>query len=1504
MRFVKRSNISVCSRSEGHVLSWRCVHAAATSAGLLCVMFLVAGLSGCGGIPAPIDAFLASIGLPVAKPPVTVTAVTPQTGPVEGGTEVTIRGTEFKEGLGVLFGNLAVTKIEYINEGLMRVTTPAHSAGNVPVVLIDTGGQEVKTDFTFTYVSSDETGKFLLPPTITSATPNSGSLEGGTEVIIQGTGFSALGSGVVVLFGSTPAASASVLSNSQIRAITPAHGPGATDIVVVDDKQQSILLTAGFSFAASTLTVTSIEPTMGPIEGGTQVTIRGAGFVPGTVVLFDTIGAGAVTIVNDSTLTIAAPAHPTGPARVMVMTIDGQQAEAPQKFAFLTIDPASIDSDHDGLTDEQETKGWTIWVDLFGLGLGTDTFGNTAGQYHVTSDPNNPDTDGDGLNDLEEFKRGTDPRKVDTDGDGLTDSEEINRWKTSPISVDTDGDCRGPSGALIPNSNLFDGAELKIDFANDHTHTPGINATSPNLADTDGDGRTDFEEYDNPSRSPVIADLPALELKIVDPIDIRLDVQYAEEKGRTTEYGTTLTESTTNTTHVNSNDSVAVTAGVSNTLTVGGEYTFGATGGWKVSGSNALTVSVQACYTHTWETGVEDSRMAQTENSKIESKSLTNTETSSSGSISTGVVLTNTGPVSYHLSNLGMTVRLFQRGFMPADPANAGSFRTLATLAPALGEGFTLAPGQSTPVLQWQATGLNADRVKDLLRDPHALNLEQAYYELQTEDAVNYAFIEEVTKSRTATITLDFGDGEYRKLRVATNVNRDAHGAYLGIKLRDVMKLIGVEYSTAMLYDKSNPGNPVPMHRVLAQIRRTDGTWFPVLSDPTQIDEYAKWIVCGNTDDFANPRVDFQDIVLHAGDVAMLIFVRDSDHDGLFNFDESIFGTSDDPNTSIAIDTDGDGLTDSEEVNPQPVKGSVPPTFVPAGWDVHVQGKAVYHVYSDPRAADADADGLNDLQERTAGTDPNKADTDGDGIPDGADLAPLVPAARLYVKTGGGGSNGLTWATAYGDLDSALSDARARNRNSDPLDDVSEVWVARGNYTVPYALQPPQHLGLYGGFAGGETKRGQRDANPITNGTAIVGAAGANHMAFWIVQTTDVTLDGFTLSQWSVSPTGLGGAISITTSATGITLRNLLVTGNFASIDGGGLYIQGHYGRCQVTIEDCVFSGNSAGMGGAISAEDADLTLTRCRFLDNRAVSSGGAIRTDGVNLVATESRFEANIVGSFTTAFDCYGGALSQDNTQNPGTTSWTIRNCQFMKNQACAAGGKVQGGGLFYASGERLAITNCVFWRNIAISFTEVYGSAIYTSALESYLTNCTVVGNSGIDALDSSHKAPPAVYWSFCGKTPSLSRGFLKSENSLIALNGNDITKLTLCGSNVAFGSGNDQVALQNAYFSHTCLYPQDPSNELEAWLTFSYASMFAVDPKLASGWEYTGQPLLTKTSPLIDAGNNYVDIDPINPGVQLLPKLDVAGQPRFTDGNGDGDAVIDIGAYESQGSGMGP
>jgi hypothetical protein len=126
----------------------------------------------------------------------------------------------------------------------------------------------------------------------------------------------------------------------------------------------------------------------------------------------------------------------------------------PSEATFTGIPPASldehVDTDGDDLADWFEMAGWTVIVEMAD---------GTKGQTVVTSDPYNPDTDGDGVLDLEELVRSTDPRTDDTDSDGVTDAEEIRDWRSNPCDQDTDDD------------GLPDGTELHF-------------GTSPILADT------------------------------------------------------------------------------------------------------------------------------------------------------------------------------------------------------------------------------------------------------------------------------------------------------------------------------------------------------------------------------------------------------------------------------------------------------------------------------------------------------------------------------------------------------------------------------------------------------------------------------------------------------------------------------------------------------------------------------------------------------------------------------------------------------------------------------------------------------------------------------------------------------------------------------------------------------------------------------------------------------------------------------------------------------------
>lgn len=130
----------------------------------------------------------------------------------------------------------------------------------------------------------------------------------------------------------------------------------------------------------------------------------------------------------------------------------------------------SSDSDGDGLKNSEERE------------IGTD--------------PNNPDTDGDGLRDGAEVRdHKTDPLKPDTDGDGLTDGAEVDTHKTDPNKPDSDGD------------GLNDGAEV-----NQHR-------TDPTKMDTDGDGLNDGVEVRTYKTDPTKMDTDSDKLTDADEVN-------------------------------------------------------------------------------------------------------------------------------------------------------------------------------------------------------------------------------------------------------------------------------------------------------------------------------------------------------------------------------------------------------------------------------------------------------------------------------------------------------------------------------------------------------------------------------------------------------------------------------------------------------------------------------------------------------------------------------------------------------------------------------------------------------------------------------------------------------------------------------------------------------------------------------------------------------------------------------------------------------------------------
>jgi hypothetical protein len=163
-------------------------------------------------------------------------------------------------------------------------------------------------------------GGELLAPAITSISPRSGPVAGGTKVTITGT---ELASVQAVHFGSTAASSFTVVSSTSIVAVAPSAAAGFRDVSVSSSAGTSAATAADrFQFLP---VITRVSPASGARSGGTRVTIDGAGFAKATGATSVSFGSGAATHVSCSSsreCAVTAPAHAAGAVRIKV-TVNG-----------------------------------------------------------------------------------------------------------------------------------------------------------------------------------------------------------------------------------------------------------------------------------------------------------------------------------------------------------------------------------------------------------------------------------------------------------------------------------------------------------------------------------------------------------------------------------------------------------------------------------------------------------------------------------------------------------------------------------------------------------------------------------------------------------------------------------------------------------------------------------------------------------------------------------------------------------------------------------------------------------------------------------------------------------------------------------------------------------------------------------------------------------------------------------------------------------------------------
>ncbi len=287
--------------------------------------------------PAPVtvtnvDAQSATLpsGFTFQGPIPTLSSVTPNSGPLAGGTLVTLAGTDFAAGATVTFGAALASGVTVASTTQITCTTPS-GGGPVNVVVTNVDSLSATLPNGFTYVGTQAT--------VTSVNPGSGPAAGGTFVTVSGSSFA---SGATVTFGGATATSVTVAGASTITCLTPAGSPGYANVTVTNPFASPGTLVNGFLFQGPLPTLTGVAPPSGPASGGTAVQLTGTNFLAGATVTFGGTAATGVTVVSSTQINCTTPAHTLGVVTVTITNVDAQSASLPSGFTFLGPTPSLV----------------------------------------------------------------------------------------------------------------------------------------------------------------------------------------------------------------------------------------------------------------------------------------------------------------------------------------------------------------------------------------------------------------------------------------------------------------------------------------------------------------------------------------------------------------------------------------------------------------------------------------------------------------------------------------------------------------------------------------------------------------------------------------------------------------------------------------------------------------------------------------------------------------------------------------------------------------------------------------------------------------------------------------------------------------------------------------------------------------------------------------------------------------------------------------------------------
>jgi hypothetical protein len=466
----------------------------------------------------------------------------------------------------------------------------------------------------------------------------------------------------------------------------------------------------------------------------------------------------------------------------------------------------------------------------------------------------------------------------------------------------------------------------------------------------------------------------------------------------------------------------------------------------------------------------------------------------------------------------------------------------------------------------------------------------------------------------------------------------------------------------------------------------------------------------------------------------------------------------------------------------------------------------------------------------------------------------------LHVKPNGNDSlDGLTWATAKKTLSSAIYATPSIGW---------EVWVAKGTYPEHIYLAP--FVYLYGGFNGTETSRDSR--NVLTTPTIIDGGGTKTIVSSVNTGFLVSALDGFTIQNGGVytagggiNPYGVGGyggGIYINVSSPRI--ANNLIRWNSLAFDpmlmisdGGGIYSRLSYST---------ITGN---------------TITQNEILDYQSGRGAGV--------------------------FCALSGLMIRDNTieQNHsryGSAIYCMSSFPYIKNNViennAMYGPPVYAGSAWGAISLYLCQDFVIEGNLIRQNSASVGAGICGQAASGGSIVNNVITGNIAVDAGTGQGGMGGGMYW----EVPLSSTADSLIINNTITMNSASNPFLGERGGGMAvmlysntnkMGIANNIVASNSSGIYSLMYHPNLLSkNDVFNSPSQNYIGLspgtgdISVEPGFVDG--ISGDFDLTLFSPCLDAGSNSA--------VPAWLTTDCENNPRIIDGNGDGNAVVDMGAFE--------